>query len=1033
MNYLIKYFAKQGLFSTLTALFVFVFGLIAILSINREAFPNITFDTIIVNTVYPGASASEVEKLISNPIEQQLKGVNGIKKMTSVSIENLSSIVLQLDPDQTTEEKARRDIQDALDLVTNLPENAEDSKVKIIDSKITPTLEIALSSNLTEIKMRDQVNLLEEKLEDLPGVAHIEKKGYRKREIKVRADLKKMQNFQISLQELITALGTQNRSIPGGTLTSDAIGSEMLIRTVGDFLDTNDVEKTIVRANALGQAIRIKDIATVSVGFEDKKVHYRSNAKNSINLVVFKKSGADAIDLVDILKKTVSDTKNQLDKTISINYVNDLSYYIRRRLQVLSSNMLIGLFFVLLILSLILPTKVAFITAIGIPFSFFATILYFSGMGTSLNLLTMIGLIIVIGMLVDDAVVVTENVQRYKEKGLSSIDAAIKGTQQVWLPITASVFTTIIAFTPMLFMSGIMGKFVKFIPLGVIAALLFSLYECFFVLPHHLAYWIKTKDVKKSKEKFLVKYWDHTVTPFYGRLVEKILRRRYLVSFSALGVFFVTLFLATKMSFILFPSGGIEIFQVQFEAPIGTPMKKVIQLVAPIENALKKFDKAEVQDFTTQVGIQQNDPGDPNVKRGSEYGQINVYLTPATSRERTAFTIIEELKTHVGKVAGLKKVNYVQQKGGPPVGKPVSLGVRGKSYKDIMTAVQSVKSFLKTIKGVSEIDDSYLIGKSELQVKVDPVEAAAASLSLTSIGNSVRAAYAGVVATSIRNLDEEIDIRVSLGDWTKSSEKSLMNLPIPNLQGNLIPLKRLAHLEQSKGISLYEHENNKRQVRVTAKIDEKITNSTAVDNLLRKQLNTFRKKHPKVNYYFGGEGKDSKDSMQSLLKAFAFAAFGILMILILTFKNVLQAFLILFTTIPLGIMAVIWTFYLHGRPLTFLGLLGIVALAGVIVNNAIVLVSFINEERANGVDSITSIINASKMRLRPIFLTTMTTVVGILPTAYGWGGLDPFVVPIALGLGWGVFFGAFLTTLVFPASLAVLDDIQAFLHRKFGI
>lgn len=1032
MNYLISYFTKQGLFSNLTTLFVFIFGLIAVFTINREAFPNIKFDFIIISVVYPGASASEVEKLISNPIEQKLKGINGIKKMTSVSIESRSSIILQLDPDQTTDEEARRNIQDALDAVTNLPSNAKDAKIHILDSKISPTIEIALSSNLTEDKMREQINLLEEKLEDLPGVARIKKKGYRKKEIKVKADIKKMQSFQISLQELITALGTQNQSIPGGTLASDTSGKEMLIRTVGDFLHIDDIGKTIVRANALGQTIRVKDIATINTGFAKEKVHYRSNGKSSMNLIIFKKIGADTIDLVDIVKKTVSDTKNQLDKTIRINYINDLSYYIRRRLNVLSNNILIGLLFVLLILSLILPTKVALITAIGIPFSFFAAILYFLGAGISINLLTMLGLIIVIGMLVDDAVVVTENVQRYREKGLSAIDAAIKGTQQIWAPVTASVMTTIIAFTPILFMSGIMGKFTKLIPLGVIAALLFSLYECFFILPHHLSRWVSKKDLKKSKEKFLVKYWNNTITPLYTRLVTKILQYRYLVSFSALSLFIATMFLATKMSFILFPSDGIEIFQVRFEAPIGTPIKKVIKLIAPIEAALTKFSKKEITDFTTQVGVQQNNSSDPSTNRGNEYGQINVYLTPASSRKRTAFAIIEELKNNIGNsVDGLKKINYTQQKSGPPVGKPISLGIRGKSYKDIIRAVNSVKKFLKTLKGVLEIDDSYLVGKSELQIKVNPVEAAAASLSLSHIGNTVRAAYEGVVATSIRKLDEEIDIRVSLNGWEQNSEKTLMNLPISNLQGNLIPLKQLAHLKKSKGISLYEHENNKRQVRVTAKINEKITTSTAVNKLLYKHLKHLKKEHPNVNYFFGGEGKDSKESMVSLAKAFAIAAFGILMILILTFKNVLQAFLILFTTIPLGIMAVVWTFYLHGRPLTFLGLLGVVALSGVIVNNAIVLVAFVNQERAAGVDLMTSIINATVMRLRPIFLTTVTTVVGILPTAYGWGGLDPFVVPIALGLGWGVFFGAFLTIIVFPASLAILDDIQTFLRNKF--
>lgn len=1029
MNYLINYFAKQGIFSNLIIFFVFALGLMSLLSINREAFPNISFDIITVTAIYPGASAKEVENLVTNPLEQELKGINGIKKMTSVSIENRSSIVLQIDPDQTTESDARRDIRDALDRVNTLPASVKDPLVHVIDSKITPTIEISLSSNLSETSMRKQTNLLKEKLQNLPGVARIEKKGYRKQEIKVQTNTKKMNRYQISLEDVIAALATQNQSIPGGVLTSNTSGKEILIRTVGNFVNIADVGNTIIRSNALGEVIRVRDIATVSKGFEKINIHYRSNGKNSMNLVVFKKTGADAINLVDIVKETTTKTKKFLNPSIEISYINDLSYYIRRRLNVLSNNMLIGLTFVLLILSLILPGRMAFITSIGIPFSFFATLLYFSGINLSLNLLTMMGLIIVIGMLVDDAVVVTENVQRYREKGLSPLDAAVKGTQQIWAPVTASVMTTIIAFTPMLYMSGIMGKFIKFIPLGVITALIFSLYECFFILPHHLAHWVRDKDLQKSKEKCLVKWWDNTLLPAYSNFMKQVLKKRYLVSFCSFIVFLSTLFLATKMNFILFPSDGVEVFQIRFESSIGTPMEKTLKNLKPIEDKLISFSKKEITDFITQVGIQQNDPGDPGTKRGEEYGQINVYLTPSSNRKRSAFKIIEDLKNQVGKVKGLQKITYTQQRGGPPVGKPISLGVRGKSYKDILIAVKRVKKFLKTIDGVLEIEDSYLIGKSELQIKIDPVETAAASLSLASIGNSIRAAYEGIVATSINNLHEEIDIRVSLKNPKEKSKSSIMDLLIPNKRGNLIPLRRLAKLKTTKGIAVYEHENNRRQVRVTATVNEKITNSKSVNNLLRKKLKNFRKYDSNVDYFFGGEDKDSKESLESLAKAFLMAAFGILLILILTFKNILQAFLILFTTIPLGIMAVIWTFYLHNRPLTFLGLLGVVALAGVIVNNAIVLVSFVNEERASGVDRFTSIINAANMRLRPIFLTTITTVVGILPTAYGWGGLDPFVVPIALGLGWGIFFGAFLTTIIFPTSLAVLDDIQEFIKK----
>ena len=1031
MKWLIDYFARQGIFSNIVTVFVFVLGISSLFTINREAFPNIKFDLITVSTLYPGASSEEVEKLVTNPLEQELRSVDGIKKLSSISIENRSSIVLQLDPDQTTEDVARRDIREALDRVTGLPDAIEDPVINVIDSKSTPTIEVALSGDLSEEKMRDQANFLEEKLENLPGVARIAKNGYRKREIKVEADIEKMQNYHISLQDLIGVLGVQNSSIPGGAIKSKSTGREVLIRTVGNFVDAQDVGETIIRSNALGQVVRVRDVAQVRPGFEESKVSYRSNGKSAINLVIFKKDRADAIDLVDMVKQTIEDNKKNLVDGVEVHFVNDLSYYIRRRLNVLSSNMMIGLVLVLVILSLILPGRVALVTSIGIPFSFLATMIYFTQTGVSLNLLVMMGLIIVVGMLVDDAVVVSENVQRYNEKGLSPLDAAIKGTQQIWAPLTAAVMTTVVAFTPLIFMSGIMGKFVKFIPLGVVVALLFSLYECFFVLPHHLAAWVKEGSLKKAKERKLVKWWDEKVTPGYVRLVEKTLNRRYWVSAFAFLAFAGTIFLATKMKFILFPTDGVEAFLVRFDAPLGTTMEETLKMIRPVEKEVAQLSRDEVENFTTQVGIQQNDPNDPGTKRGDEYGQINVYLTPAAGRTRRAAEIIEELKGKVGEIPGLTKLTYTQRQGGPPVGKPVSLGVRGKTYEDILAAVKTVKKFLQEQEGVSDIDDSYLVGKSELQVKVDPVEAAAASLSLAGIGNSVRAAYEGVVATSIRELDEEIDVRVSLQDQSKESESSLMGMLLPNQRGNLVPLKRVARLQKAQGVATYEHENNRRQVRVTAEIDEDVTSSRQVNGLLRSQLPEFRKMHPNVDYFFGGEDQDTKESMVSLARSFLIAVFAIFMILILTFKNLMQPLLILFVTIPLGIMAVIWTFYLHGRPLTFLGMLGIVALAGVIVNNAIVMVSFINEERATGVDRFTSIINAAKVRLRPIFLTTFTTVVGILPTAYGWGGLDPFVVPIALGLGWGIFFGAFLTTMIFPASLAVLDDIREFFGRRF--
>ncbi len=378
----------------------------------------------------------------------------------------------------------------------------------------------------------------------------------------------------------------------------------------------------------------------------------------------------------------------------------------------------------------------------------------------------------------------------------------------------------------------------------------------------------------------------------------------------------------------------------------------------------------------------------------------------------------------------LPRVTFEQLNQGPPVGKPISLSVRSEEYVDILPAVKILKETLATIAGVTDIQDSYLLGKQELVVKVNGAEAAAAGLSVASIGISVRAAFEGIEATSIRELDEEVQVRVSLPRSAREQESTLRELKIPNPQGQLIPLMSVAKIERGQNLSVYEHEMNRREVKVTAGVDVNTTSALAVNSKLKQLLPELSKGFPKVQVAFGGEDQDTSESMASLGRAFGIAFLAIFLILVFTFGNLLQPLLVV-TTIPLGITSVIFAFFVHGRPLSFMGMMGIVALAGVIVNNAIILVDFVNQARSEGTDKLQSILDAAHKRLRPILLTTLTTVVGLMPTAYGIGGTDPFVVPIALALGWGLLFGSVLSTLVFPAGIAILDDIEA-LQKRLG-
>lgn len=1044
MKSIIEFFVKQTLFGNLLTLAVIVLGIASLLLIRRETFPNVNFDVISVQTIFPGATPDDTEKLITNLIEQDLQEVDGIKKLQSTSLENLSNIVIFLDPDQTTAEKGKMDVQDVVDKIVNLPDASKSPVVTSIESKTAPIIEIAVAADLPDLEMRKLAKFLEREVERIPGVARVVHRGLRDMEIRVEPDVTKMARFRVSVDELVASLARQNLSIPAGILearANDDASKERFVRTVGEFKTVKDVEETVVRSNDVGASIRVKDLARVTNDLERATVLTRVNGQNSLVLTVLKKEKADVIDLVKDVKARLLELKPKLGDEVRISFVNDLSYYVKNRLSVLSGNMIVGLILVLLVLPLFLPFRFAMIISLGLPFAFLGTITLFYNMGVTINLLTMIGLIIVLGMLVDDAIVTTENSARLVEAGMDPKEAAIKGTYQVVKPITASVLTTMVAFAPLMFMSGIFGKFVMYIPLGLIIALVVSLVEAFLILPGHVAEWITPAYLKRLREdqpkgplekltRGFQKFWETRFTPRYIKILRGFVAHRYLVMVGLIILVVGSLVLAAGMRVVLFPPEGIDTFFIRTETPIGTSLERHGILIKPIEEIVKKLPEEELDNFTTTIGIVQQDPNDPSTRRGSEYAQIAVFLTPESKRDRLAAEIMEELRKKVGQPDGFTKVTFNRVNPGPPTGKAVSLSIRGREYEEILPAVRDLQKILSEIEGVTDITDTYVLGKEELQIKVNPSEAAAAGLTVASVGNTVRAVYEGIVATSIRELEEEIDVRVIFPREQRASSAALESVLIPNQQGSLVPLNQIARTETTRGLSFHEHEGGSRQVRVTADVDVKKTSSLEVNGKVRELLPEFNRKYPELSIVFGGEDEDTAESFRSLGRAFAVALIGILLILVMTFRSMLQPLLVLMT-VPIGLVAVILAFFIHGMPLSFLAMMGMVALSGVIVNNAIVMVDFVNERRAAGEDRFASIFAAAKDRIRPIFLTTATTVMGVLPTAYGVGGMDKFVVPIAMALGWGIMFGSLMTAFIFPAALAILDDILEITNRKF--
>ena len=1002
--------------------------------LKRDIFPNVNLDLVIISTVYPGSTPSEIEKRITIPIEKELKKVDDIKEIRSVSLESSSLIIVELEPDAENKDKTVSDIQRATDRAENLPTDLKDKPI-VTDVKMKDQPVIALSlagENLSEDEIVTHAKNLETRLLDHPNISAISRFGWRDREIWVEVDPELSAKYYLPLAQIISILKEHNVNIAGGSIIKD--GKENILRTTGEFENAADVAKVILRANERGNWVQITDVAKVSDNFEREKLITHTNGKPSINLVVIKKERGDAITLVKEIKKIAADFSANIPN-LKISFVDDMSFYIKCRLNVLVSNGWVGMILVIITLFLLLSWKDALVTTIGIPIAFLTTftIMYWSGL--TINLITMVGLIIVLGMIVDDAIVVSENVFRLRQNGLSPKEAAIQGALEVWKPVTISVLSTIAAFAPLMFMGGVIGKFVLYIPLVVIVALSASLLEAFIVLPSHLASLEKIPNISKSPKfknsRILIENKIGKIADFNVRILRWLLSHRYKVAGATLLIFALSFFIAYYvLQFVLFPSRGIDEFFIRAKTPIGTSIKETEKRMSVLE---KKFEDAmpknEMNDYVTLVGVQQQDSNDPYANHADHLAQINIYLKPHVDRKYDVPEIIDMLKAKIGDVPGFEEIAYEKTNPGPPVGKAVEIHVRGDDIPTLEKLSDDVKNYLGTIRGVSEIKDGFEPGKDELNLVIDESSTSRAGLTIGDVALAVRAAIDGQIATTIRKSDEEIDIRVLFPDTSRYNPDILNKIMIPNDKGNLIPLYSVTKFDKRPGVLGINHLDRQRIITVTAEVDQKHATSISVTEAVQKHFRDIFRNYHGYSLKFGGEWEKTMQSFRDFGFAMIIACMFIFLLLTFEFQSIIQPIIIMFA-IPYGLVGVTFAFLAHNEPKSFLAIFGVVGLSGVVVNSSIVLIDFINKRKSEGASIDDAITEAVHIRLRPIFLTTVTTVLGVLPVAYGIMGSDPFLKPIALAIGWGLPIATIGTLLITPCFYKIIDDLRNTLKKE---
>jgi multidrug efflux pump subunit AcrB len=1032
---LAEYSVKNSILVNLISFLIIFIGLFSMYNLRKEAFPSVDFDVVTVTTNYPGAPAEDVEKFVTIPIEKEIKGISGIKEIASKSEEGISEIGITIDPKTFDKEQVIDDIERAVDRVKDLPEGVKDDPLVFeLKSKEFPVLEISITGNASETEKRQYAEALEDMILDINGVSNIRRLGWLDEEFHVEVYPDKLHELHVSINEIMQALRARNITLPGGYLKTKT--QEFNVRTSAEFNTVEEIENVIIRANDAGNWLRVKDVAAVSKGFEERQFIARTEGSRSLGMVVVKNETGDIIKIVDKVNETVESFKKTIPDNIKITTANDLSFYVKRRLGVLQNNGILGFILVTVVLFIFLDPIPALFTAFGIPISLFITFFVMSWAGLSINLISMVGMILVLGMLVDDGIVVSENVYRYVEKGMSPREAAVRGTTEVIAPVTATVLTTFAAFGPLLFVPDIMGKFIKQIPIVVMVALGASLIEAFIFLPSHLADFVRgTKHIHERSERAQQKGWYQKINSFYVKVLSKALRNKYKVLtglvFTFIGVLFFAFFIY-KIKIILFTGEGIEDFYIRAEAPKSTSLERMEELLQPVEKMVASMSNDELDSYRTYIGSISEEHGfDPNAKNGSHLAQITVFLTPMQERSRDAKEIVDSLRPQLQKIEGFEKLYFFQPKEGPPTGRAIEIGVTGDNFETLQEISAKIVDHLKTVEGVSDVGTNYELGKQELRIIINEDKAQKYYLTIDDIASTVRYAFKGGVATSVKPLkaEDEIEVLVRFPQQFRNDETDFEKIYIENRLGNLIPLDAVADIRSYSGVYAITHLDGKRVIWVTGDVDGEKATSFSANQSVKEKFTGISHDYIGYSLKLGGEYEEQKETQANLLFSFIVALFLIFIILTANFGSMVQPFIVM-TAIPFGFLGIIIAFMLHGRPLSFFALMGAVSLTGVVVNDSIVLVDFANNLRKEGKARFDSLIEAGQTRLRPVLMTTITTIAGLLSVAYGFGGGDPFLRPLGLAISWGLFFATGLTLIVIPCIYAMFDDIAVKLSRK---
>lgn len=1033
MNRMIAWFAENRVAANLMMLLIVVAGILSIPETRKELIPNISLDMVSITVPYPGASPEEVERSVCIRVEESIFDIEGIRKLTTRAREDACVTVADIDSNYVTRD-VMDDIKSRIDTITSFPKNTEQPLVKEISIRST-VASVVVSGKVDEVTLKHLAEQVRDELTDLPSMTQVELVNARPYEISIELAEFSLKEFGLSFDEVSRTLNQSSLDLPGGLLKTD--NGDVVLRTMGQSYWGEQYENITLRANADGSRVLVSDVAHVVDGFQDAEFRGEFNGEPGILITVYRVGEQNILDISDDIRSYINSKRRQLPDTISINIWQDKSSYFKSRMQLLSRNAATGLLLVFIILVMFLRLRLAFWVSLGIPISFMGAFWLLPQFGGSINMISMFGFILVLGIVVDDAIVVGENVHARHRSGDLGLSGAILGAQEVAKPVVFAVLTSVVAFMPILFLPGPEGRLWGVIPMVVIITLLFSLVECLFVLPAHLSRIDTEPNMSKAFTRFQQRFSDrveHFIQHFYRPFLARVLRWRYLTLASFISAFliFVVVVAAGWLHVLFFPKveGDIAIASISF--PQGTAVEiteagvdRLEQAALQLRESLKlSSGEEQIQNLISIIGVQSLSR---TGKEGAHVGEVALELAPAEQRSLSSAEIINRWREKVGEIPSVTQLTF--QASLRDSGPEISLELTGADIGRLAKAADDLKSRLQEYPGLYDVQDSFETGKREVQLRLKP-EAENLGLNTQLLARQVRQAFYGEEIQRIQRGRDDVRVFVRYPEAERKSLYFLETMFIRLDNGIELPLSEVADVHYGFGPAEIKRIDRKRVIEVSARVDEdRAVPGQVMDDLKQNYLESMGRFYPGVSWSKSGSQKDQDELLDAMYRGFILALLGIYILMAIPFRSYAQPLMVM-SAIPFGLIGAIIGHMLLGLDISLLSLSGMIAVAGVVVNDNLVLVDYINRNCNAGKPLARAIRDAGVARFRPIILTSITTFAGLTPLMLERSVQAQFLIPMAVSLAFGVMFATVVSLLLVPASYYILEDMKRAVHLK---